>query len=135
MIVPEHVQHPVHDQPCELLPKSRVVSAGVCSRDIGSDVDIPDHRSTPSGLTEGERDDVGRTAMPEMLAVECRHRARAEERDRHHRVTHALGREHPSRDLPHSRPRQRNPYAVRGDVHGDAHAEANSEVTPPLRTG
>src|SRR5687767_7978468 len=111
------------------------MTACVLARDVGRDVDVANHRRPAPGLVESEGDDVRRSAMPEMLAIERSHRARTDERDRDHGLVHPLRREDALRDVAHPGARYGGSYSVSGYVNGEAHADANSDVTPPLRTG
>src|SRR5688572_19270198 len=125
----------MYDDPGDLLADTGAMTAGVLARDVGRDVDVADHRRSAPGLAESERDDIRRSAMAEVLAIERSDRACAQERDRDHGLVHSLRREDAPRDFAHAGAREGCSYSVSRYVNGEAHADANSDVTPPLRTG
>ena len=73
--------------------------------------------------------------MTEVIAIERRHSARPEERDRDHRFAHPFCREDTPRETGHAIACKGDPDAVSRHVNRDAHADANSEVMPPVRAG
>src|SRR5512140_385589 len=135
MLVPEHVQHAVYDEPRELLAHRDAVLERVRACDGGRDVDVADHRGISTRPLVCERDHVGGAAMAEMPRVEARHGGSAEEGDREHRIAYALRREGGARDRCHARRGEWYSHVLRADVDAHAHTEANSDVTPPLAAG
>src|SRR6478672_6770688 len=125
MLVSEHVQHAVNDEPRELLAHGDAVLERVRAG----------HRGISTRPLVSEGDHVGSAAMAEMLRVEARHGGIAQKRDGEHRVAYTLGRERGARDRFHSRRSEWDSDVLRADIDAHAHTEANSDVTPPLAAG
>ena len=113
MIMSQHMQRSVNDQPCQLLLERDVAGTGFPLRDPGTDVDVSDEPTIRFRETKGQH--ISRTAMSEMAAIEFPHGVAAQECDRDARVP-ALATEHGTDDAFHSVV-GKDPAAMAADAH------------------
>src|SRR5690349_8790420 len=63
MIVPQHVQHAMNHEACDLATNRLVALDRMFTSDIGADVDVADDRIVFRRARESERDHIGWSAM------------------------------------------------------------------------
>jgi len=81
MVVPKNVQSTVNYQSQDLLPNWNALPLGIVASDLRTNVDVSDHGTTVSRSPQSERDHVGRTAVPEVAAIQARYRGAPDEGD------------------------------------------------------
>jgi hypothetical protein len=91
MVVPKDVQRAVNHQSQNLLAGRNTLPLRIVASDFRTNVDVPNHGTTFSGSPEPERNHIRRTAVAKVAAIKIRHRRPSNERDRQHRIAHAIG--------------------------------------------
>jgi hypothetical protein len=107
----------------------------VLARNIGGDVDVPDHRNLAIGPREPEGDHIGRARTAEVLPVQHGHRPTTQERDRDQGVLDALCLKHGANDAHDPRAAEGSAHSISRNVDGERHVAENSAVTPPPAAG
>jgi hypothetical protein len=105
------MQHTMHNESGNLLAHTDTMLARLLARDIRTDVDVTDNNARGI-LAECERDDIRRTAMTEMLAIERRDLAWCHHRNRQHRIPDFLRGQHFAREFNESRGGNRYARAI-----------------------
>ena len=135
VIVADHVQQPVDDQPRELFPHPHTPLLGVLAGDRWRDVHVTHNPTATLGTLpaavssacahpprrEAERYDIGRPAVAQVPPVELRDCARRDERDRHERIANAFRSQHAVRELAYTFQSNRYSNSFRSNGDGEHH--------------
>lgn len=101
--MPEDVQRAMHYETRQLFPHRDAIASRILSRDVGADVDVADCRRASPFSSHSKGNDVSSALMLQVFAVQFADRRATNERNRDHRVLHALCRESSLDDLLHPR--------------------------------
>src|SRR5690349_10728556 len=88
MVVSEHVQSSMHDQPQQLLAGGDSLPPRILPGNFGADINITDDGDSLPDSGEPERDDIGGTFVAKVAAIEPRDCGSPYKRDREHRIPH-----------------------------------------------
>jgi hypothetical protein len=109
MVVTENVQGAMDYQPEQLFANAHALTLRVFASDIRTNVDVSDNGTALPGSLKAEGDDVRRTLMVQITAVQLGHRYPPDERDRQHRIPHTLRLQRSDGRFFHQRTRNRGP--------------------------
>ena len=90
MVVAKDVQSTVDYEAQQFLARGDALRPSIRTSDIRADVNIADHSAALSSAGETKRNDIGWTAMLQILLIHFRDRAATDEGNGDHRVAYAL---------------------------------------------
>ncbi len=117
MIMPQNVQCAVDYQSQHLFPDRNTLPLRVVASDFRTNVDIADDHTTFLGSAKAKGDDVRRTLMPQITAIQLRHRHSPDKCDRQHGIPDPFRLEGGGGRLLHPRTGHREPPHAGGNVY------------------